>query len=285
MLLLSALAAWVPIQGYTGLYTVIIVDTVFMAIWLWLMTRVGDALRFTSTTSAALAVTVIPLAFNTDFGTEAKLLLPLAWSLVLAVRRVASDETRALRAGLLGAAVCFTRLDAVLFVSCVSAAVVLDTWMNRGRTPSMHIGLRLFGPAAVVLSLYALYNLAVYGHPSTISSWLKFGSRALERSQGASLLHMELHLQAAVAVAVVLALVTVFVAFRRRTFNALLLGALGVWLIAYFGIMITFLRGGMEYWNLDCSGLVSSPLSWAALPSRRWRSDTGSPWAGTSTMA
>lgn len=259
MLLLAAVARLSELRGVGGLYTVLCVDGALMVAWLWVMVAVARAFAFSETLAAVLGAALLPIAFNTDFGTEAKLLQPLVWSFVLALRRVDAERRGLWVAAALGAVSCLARLDAILFVSIASAVPVLRELRRHGVAAALRTGAILVGPSLLVLGSFAAFNQAVYGHPTTISSWLKFGPRDVERAAGRSLFAFHPSYALALCVACGLAVATLLRALARRFEGELLPAALASWLLLYLGIMVARLRGGMEYWYFTL------PFSVAAL--------------------
>jgi hypothetical protein len=268
MALLSGVAAIWPLEGPDGLRIVFALDVLLMMAWLWGVARVAEALAFGPLLTMSLGASVLPVAFGNDFGTEAKLLLPLAWFFLLAAIRSQRPSASLLWPGCIGAAVCLARLDAILFVGLVGTAVLWNRWSASGTRPTLGEAFQLLGPAAGVLGALAVFNLIVYGHSATVSSWLKVGSRALELQSGVPFFIMGPELMGFVAVAVLLAAAAVIAAVRNPSEQAILLGALGLWIIVYFTIMFSLLRGGLEAWYFPLPFSVAALLGWSHIRAR-----------------
>jgi hypothetical protein len=257
VLALASLLA--PLEGWDGLYTVAAIDIALSVAWIWIAVRAVQLAGWSNGAVGLLLCALTPLALNGDFGMEVNLLLPLAWSFVFLACRIArrpDTQRGALGAGLVGAAVALTRVDAILFVLCVTAAVVLARRSNHvaQRTHSLRSAVLLAGPALVALALFGALNHATSGHWSTVSGWLKTQS-VFELQVGEIAPHRALSL----ALAVVGAAVAVARALRDRSPNALIAASLGAWVLLYSALLCFAVRGGPETWYFPL------PLSIGAL--------------------
>lgn len=257
--LLALTSLFAPLEGWAGLYTVVVIDIALSLAWVWIALRSVQLAGWSNGAAALLLCALTPLALNGDFGMEVNLLLPLAWAFVFLACRIARrpDSSRgALSAGLVGAAVALTRVDAILFVVCVTAGVVLARRSNHSsqRVDSLRSAVLLAGPALVALALFGALNHATSGHWSTVSGWLKAQS-VFELQLGEIAPHRALSL----ALAVVGAAFALARALRDRSPNALIAASLGAWVMLYSALLCFAVRGGPETWYFPL------PLSIGAL--------------------
>lgn len=176
--LLSLLSHFFPLKGGTGLDTVFLFDMVLTALGLLVIDRLAKDAGFTLFARwFSLAGVVAALAFN-DFGLEARLLIPVAWGMMLlSYRSVLSGKPPVLWLGIVGAIVVLTRLDAGLFVLMIALYVAISQARFSSRGVIKRASIRFSSvmiPPSLGLLAYAIYNWVVFSRPTTISSWLKF---------------------------------------------------------------------------------------------------------------
>ncbi len=237
-----------PLEGWPGLYTVLVVDLLLTVAWLWIAGRWAQSAKWSKGATYLLFAALLPLAFNDDLGTEVNLLLPLAWGFAWMAQRVAAGELSkplAAGAGALGAAVVLTRIDAVVFVTVVSAGALVARAFEHGPKPreAVLVGVWLAGPAVLVLALLSTLNYAWSGHWSTVSAWLKaqspfeFHYAGLEPKRAVFLL-----------VAAAGAGLAIVHGARRRSAQALVSAGLGAWVLLRLAMLAFAIRGGPESW-------------------------------------
>jgi len=257
--LLALTSLFAPLEGWAGLHTVVVIDIALSLAWIWIAVRSGQLAGWSNGAVCLLLCALTPLALNGDFGMEVNLLLPLAWGYALLARRIAAapDAPRgALATGLLGAAVALTRVDAILFVACVTAGVVLARSSKRASTPthSFVLAAQLAGPALAALTMCGALNHALTGHSSTVSAWLKAQS-VLDFQLGEMAPHR--------AVLLTLAALGALLALARtawdRSAHTLVAASLGAWVLLYSALLCFAVRGGPETWYFPL------PLSVGAL--------------------
>lgn len=270
--LLAALSRVVPLADRAGLVAAIWFDTLLTAVWLGVMAALASRLGWRRASIWALVAALLPIAAVGDVGMEVNLLLPLAWGMVLVLARPTPTAADEWRAGLLGAAACLARLDAVLFVGMVTGGLLVargGVWPIAAR--HVRTALRLVAPSVVALGSVALLNRALFGHAATVSSWLKSGRQADLVAVGGqfALNPQTILLLGGVAVCVVAlgrALVT-------RTRHEALPAAAAAWAIVYVSVMSVLLRGGLESWYfpmpLAASVMAAVSLFDAATRDRR----------------
>lgn len=245
--LLAALSRIVPLADRGGLVAAVWLDTLLTAVWVAVMAALASRLGWARASIWALVAALLPIAAVGDIGMEVNLLLPLAWGMVLVLAGDSPDAATEWRAGLLGAAACLARLDAVLFVG----AVTMGALFARGgvwpiAAPHVRTAVRLLAPSLVALAGVALLNRAWFGHAATVSSWLKSGRQADLVAVGGqfALNPQTVLLLGGVAVCVV----ALGRAVLTRTQHEALPAATAAWAIAYVTVMSILLRGGLESW-------------------------------------
>lgn len=245
--LLAALSRIVPLADRAGLVAVVWLDTLLTAAWLVVMAALASRLGWRRSSIWALVAALLPIAAVGDIGMEVNLLLPLAWGMVLVLARETPDAGAEWRAGLLGAAACLARLDAVLFVGVVTGGVLVargGLWPIAVR--HVRTALRLVAPSLVALGGIALLNRAWFGHAATVSSWLKSGRQADLVAVGGQ---FELNPQTVLLLgAVAVCLVALGRALLARQRRDALPAAAAAWAIVYVTVMSVLLRGGLESW-------------------------------------
>ena len=245
---LALVSAVVPLEGARGLYAVLCLDTALTVAWFAVMARLAGTLAWSGLQRAVLLCCLLPLAFIGDDGMEVNLLLPLAWVFVVLASRDVGGWRAAAVAGCVGALACLSRLDSILFVG----AVTLGMLAGRGelRWPLRRFtwvtAAWLIGPSVVALGGHALINHLVFGRATTVSSWLKVGWQPDSAGVGGA---FALNPQTLATLGCgLIALGSLVRAATAPTAVRLRLSALGLWMLAYLGIMSTLLRGGMESW-------------------------------------
>lgn len=257
--LLALTSLFAPLEGWAGLHTVVVIDIALSLAWIWIALRSVQLAGWSNGAACLLLCALTPLALNGDFGMEVNLLLPLAWGFAFLGCRIARthDSARgALSAGLVGAAVALTRVDAILFVVCVTAGVVLARRSNHAsqRADSLRSAVLLAGPALVALALFGALNHATSGHWSTVSGWLKAQS-VFELQLG----ELSPYRAVSLALAGIGAALALARALRDRSPNALIAASLGAWVLLYSVLLCFAVRGGPETWYFPL------PLSIGAL--------------------
>lgn len=172
MYVLAALSLVWNLTGYDGLRAVLLLDGVLFLCFLYCLDRFLIKGRLAPVSRFLILMLCTILLGFYDFGNESRLLLPLAWLLVLCVTSDLRKQTwRLWGLGLVAAAVFLTRLDAVLWVGAIFFYLLIK---NNGRQL-----VRLLTPLVLPLLLagigFILYNWLVFSSPATVSGYQKFG--------------------------------------------------------------------------------------------------------------
>ncbi len=273
LLVLATFSTVQPLFGAEGIWAVFTLDSVLSAAALALMFKLmRDRTICWLPRTVVLIGLLGPVAFR-DFGMEVKLLLPLAWLLVVMTSQLDAGATwlRFLRVGLVAALVTLTRLDALLLPALLVLHVVFSGRLGRKASSWRHraavAGLML-GPAVVTATLYCAFNAWTYGRVVTVSAWLRtdwmaagFWSKGLGYS-----FYTKVCLAVCLSCAAVY-IVARLIAMRRYTAEAEdsrgalsgLLLALAWFNLLYLVVLHAFYRYGVPIW---CCAL---PLSISAI--------------------
>jgi len=260
--LLSLFSILMPIEGGSGIDAVIVVNMAMTAVGLVLIDHFTKQAGFTRFARLFVLIGITGLLAFNDFGLESRLLLPIAWLLMLTtLRTIRSGNSNTLAFGFVGVAVVLTRLDASIFV--IFIAIFASLWRTQ---PLIWTSLRaafnrftlLILPSAVAVLGYMIYNWVVFSEPMTVSSWLKFGWPIVWDSnrlfQPGMFMRVGLCLSASLAF--MLAVYFVPFNFKRRLGHGnqggiqWLLGAANAYSVIYVLIVIVFLRGEFGSWYL-----------------------------------
>jgi hypothetical protein len=245
---LAVLSAIVPLQGLDGLRAVLWLDAACTIAWFGVMALVARRLGWTRWETWALMGLLLPLAAIGETGMEVNLLLPLAWGFVALSAGPGLTPAREWQAGAVGALACLARLDSIAFVGLVAlgSASARYGWPWPSWRPPIAALVRLVGPSVLALGGFAVWNAVVFGHPSTVSSWLKAGAQPELAAIGGAL---DLSPQTLVLLlTAVTSAAAVLRAVQTRRAADLPLAALGLWAAIYVVAMTVLLRGGLEAW-------------------------------------
>lgn len=177
LLLLSALARFVPLTGGGGVIAVYCLDAVLLLLGLLLVNRALAGLGLAESWRAAAVLAVGGFILPSFFGTEVRLSFALLWLYLWCLQSPWRGNLWG-RAAVGGAAMllCLARLEMVLYVGLVSlVALALPAWRDR---EWRRAGLALawgMGPTLLAFAAYSAYNLSAFGHLTSVSSWLKVG--------------------------------------------------------------------------------------------------------------
>ncbi|NLP10553.1 hypothetical protein GX408_09180 [bacterium] len=174
---LSLLAVLTTLRPMQGMYIVWLNDGLLFLIFLLLLHRFLEENQLSSAGRWTVLMLCLTFLGLYDFGNEGRLLMPLAWWLVIRVQQQWSTPTGPLwPLGVLSALVLLCRLDAVLLPLCLLLPLFLRQIRFAGTMSArLREGLLLFGPLVVTALAFAFSNQWRYSSPFTVSSYIKFG--------------------------------------------------------------------------------------------------------------
>lgn len=263
--LLACISFIVPLVGNNGIYMVFMLNMILLTFGLIIIDMFLKQLGFKR---LARLITIVALTgafgFN-DFGLEARLLFPLAWLFIyLIFRFISTEETKlAFLLGILGALICLTRLDAVIFVALMSLYPSIYIFLSRNLNKIMfHFkqSLLIFVPSLIALIMYCLLNLIFFSRPTSVSSWLKMGWPGTFETgwfQGA-VIGIKARFFLCVLISVVYIFSIVYF-YRKNVFvrenlqilkRNLLFMILNLYVLIYFLVLLFFSRGAVGSWYL-----------------------------------
>ncbi len=174
---LTLLAGLTTLRPMQGMYLVWLSDGLLFVFFLWLLHRFLKENQLSAASRWAVLLLCLTFLGLYDFGNEGRLLLPLAWWLVIRVQQQWRTPAAPLwPLGVLSALVFLCRLDAVLLPLCLLLPLFLRQGRYAGR-PSAWLadGLWLFGPLVAAVLAFTISNQWLYSSPFTVSSHIKFG--------------------------------------------------------------------------------------------------------------
>lgn len=174
---LTLLAALTTLRPMQGMYMVWLSDGLLFLIFLTQLHRFLKENQFSAAGRWAVLMLCVTALGLYDFGNEGRLLLPLAWWLVVRVQRQWRTPAVPLwPLGVLSALVFLCRLDAVLLPLCLMVPLFLRQYRFAGTVSArLRDGLLLFGPLIAAALAFTISNQWLYSSPFTVSSYIKFG--------------------------------------------------------------------------------------------------------------
>jgi hypothetical protein len=179
MLSLVALDSIVPLEGLAGVRAVILLHAVFSLAAFGVAALFLGRLMGADWRPAALAALVGAHGLY-SIGTEAALLLLVAWGFLLALfaqqKNLLNDEGNRrdqILVAALSIAVCLTRSDAALLVFACGGVCAVRHLASRSARDAVLTAAVTIVPALAILGGQALVNLVLTGHAATISAYLK----------------------------------------------------------------------------------------------------------------
>ncbi len=250
LLLLAGLTTLQPVQG---MYLVWLSDGLLFLVFLLLLHRFCKENRLSAAGRWAVLMLCLIFLGLYDFGNEGRLLLPLAWWLVVRVQQQWRTPTSPLwPLGVLSALVFLCRLDAVLLPLCL----LLPIFFRRSRlagasSARLADGLRLFGPLLAAALAFTCTNQWLYSSPFTVSSYIKFGWPGVFATRW--LLTAGISLKARFFFCLISAAAAAIWLKRRggRAVNdsfRLVLSSLAVYILLYLLILVFWGLGEIRFW-------------------------------------